>query len=270
MLKIAAVVFCTLIFLKAQSMFMGGGHYLALLLSVLLVLVGPLISIILAHPWEVLEKTWREATAKGPAPGLLTARLLPEQVRELARIFHDHGPRGLEEAGRRLDNAFLRQGIGMVGDGYTAADIRRVLERNFEMYLSGKEVRAAILGSLGRLAQSFGFIGTIIGLMLVLGNLGDKAEIGAGVSLALFTTLYGLLFANFLYLPLHRAYLEKIRAEYHQFLVIVEGVAGMAAGECSQRIYHKLTNSLAEESGGGRRALKADGPALPLFTSTGA
>lgn len=270
MVKIAAIVFCTLVFLKAQSMFMGGGHYPALVLSVLLVLVGPLVSIILAHPWEVIARTWREATAKTPAAGRFAGSRLPEQIREMARILHDHGPRELEKTARRLDNPFLRQGIGMVTDGYAAADIRRVLERNFEIYLSGKEVRAAILGSLGRLAQSFGFIGTIIGLMLVLGNLGDKAEIGAGVSMALFTTLYGLLFANFLYLPLHRAYLEKIRAEYHQFLVIAEGVAGMAAGECSQRIYHKLTNSLAEENSGMRRAIKAEGPALPLLNSTGA
>lgn len=244
MIKIAVVVLSTVLFLKAQHALLGEADPLAILEGVALVLLGPLFSVMLSHPQETLRRLWGEILALRHQGGCREGELLA-QIRRLARVWQEAGPKELEAEGKKIVNPFLRKGVDMVIDGYAPADIRRILEKNYDLYLSRKEALAGILSSLTRLPQSFGFIGTVVGLINVLGNLNDKAGIGPGVSVALFSTLYGLLFANFLFMPLCKKYAERIREEVNSFHLITEGVLGLANRESSRHLHYKLESCLA-------------------------
>lgn len=244
MIKIAVVVLSTVLFLKAQHALLGEADPLAILEGVALVLLGPLFSVMLSHPHEALRRLWGELRALHYHQSVGKEGELLGQISQLAKVWQESGPKELEAAGKKIVNPFLRKGVDMVIDGYAPDDIRRILEKNYDLYLSRKEALAGILSSLTRLPQSFGFIGTVVGLINVLGNLNDKANLGPGVSVALFSTLYGLLFANFLFMPLYKKYAEWVREEVTSFPLITEGVLGLANRESSRHLQYKLESCL--------------------------
>jgi chemotaxis protein MotA len=209
----------------------------------------------LSHPHDALRRLWGEVLDLRRHPQGSREKELVGQIRRLARVWQESGPKDMETAGKTIANPFLRKGVDMVIDGYAPEDIRRILENNYDLYLSRKEALAGILSSLTRLPQSFGFIGTVVGLINVLGHLNDKANIGPGVSVALFSTLYGLLFANFLFMPLYKKYAERIREEVLCFPLITEGVLGLANRESSSHLHYKLESCL-----GAGEAVEAPAP----------
>ncbi|GEM_PF-3604929 len=238
MTRMVLVLLGTALVCIAHGLFLDNAPFLPIFLSMLLVLFGPLFSIALAHPWPSLRKLWQEILAPGSRRGRELAVI--EEIRKVARVWQVAGRKDLERVNRGIDNPFLRKGVEMLIDGYGGPDIKRILERNFEIHLSAREARANILASLIKLTQSFGFIGTVIGLISVLGSLHNTAEIGSGVSLALFTTLYGLLLSNLVYIPAHKKYIEALRAEYNLFPIVAEGIQGITNRESSKYLCYKL------------------------------
>lgn len=247
MIKVLIVAAGTLLLLQMQSSLVGGGSYLPIIMSMLLVLCGPPVATLLTYPRRSIIGLLDELSGKGEWEQNRRRENLAGQIRELARIWTAANPREFDLEAVKIANPFLRKGMEMVADGYSTEEIRRILEKSYERYLSGREARLAILASLVRLSQSFGFMGTVVGLIIVLGNLQDTASIGSGVSVALFTTLYGLLFANFIYNPIQRRYAEKIRRELETFPLITEGVLGLAQRESASHIYYKLNSCLDGE-----------------------
>lgn len=245
MLKIFTILAATLFFLQLQTVLVNDGNYLPIFQSILLVLLGPLLSILLTYPHNDIRTLWQELIGREGKE--VQEEDLADQIRELARKWNISGSKDMELTAEKIDNPFLRKGVEMIVDGYSGEEIRRILEKNYERHLSGRQARLNILSSLVRLTQSFGFMGTVIGLINVLSNLNDKASIGAGVSVALFTTLYGLLFANFIHIPTHRKYAEKIRQELHVFPIISEGVLGLARRENAAYLYYKLRSCFGDQ-----------------------
>ena len=130
---------------------------------------------------------------------------LAEQARkgELAKAL-DEAP---EHMPFRL--GFIKDGIRMIADGMSKEDIRTILE-NQEQYRAIREVKAAnAMGKLGEYAPSFGMIGTLFGLIFMLGGMAvppppgvdPTAKLIGAMAIALITTLYGALFAFFFFLP---------------------------------------------------------------------
>jgi len=245
MLKIFTVLAATLFFLQVHSVLLNGHNYLPIFQSLLLVLLGPMLSILLTYPHADIRALWQElAGGRQEEEG---EEDLAGQIRLLARKWNVSGSRDLDLEAAQIKNPFLRKGVEMIVDGYSGEEIRRILEKNCDRHLSGRQARLHILSSLVRLTQSFGFMGTVVGLINVLSNLSDKASMGSGVAVALFTTLYGLLFANFIYIPAHRRYAERIRQELHAFPLISEGVLGLARRENAAHLYYKLRSCFEEE-----------------------
>jgi chemotaxis protein MotA len=118
------------------------------------------------------------------------------------------------------------------------------MEKDYELYFSRKESQVNILNTLAKLAPVFGFVGTIIGLINVLNNVEDPAQIGKGMALALLTTLYGILLANFLFFPLSKKLSEHTKAEATVLNIILEGVMDIADQKTSKSISHRLNSYL--------------------------
>ena len=104
---------------------------------------------------------------------------------------------------------FIKDGIRMIADGMSKDDIRIILE-NQEQFRAIREVKAAnALAKMGEYAPSFGMIGTLFGLIFMLGGMAmptppgvdPTAALISNMAIALITTLYGALFAFFFYLP---------------------------------------------------------------------
>ena len=123
------------------------------------------------------------------------------------------------------------------------------MEKEYELYFSRKESLVNILDTLQKLAPAVGFVGTIMGLIDVLNNIGAPLEMGRGMAIALLTTLYGLLFANFLFLPLSKKFSEHIRAESMLLYVILEGVLDISKDKNSKAVAYRLQSYIRNHHG---------------------
>ena len=211
--------------------------------SALLVLAGTLLSAFIAFPMKTFRDLFkslivvyrREETENEP---------LVQELERLAVIWRRQGIIALENARKRVENVFLNKGVELVIDGYNRYDIRNIMEKDYELYFSRKESQINILNTLAKLAPVFGFVGTIIGLINVLNNVEDPAQIGKGMALALLTTLYGILLANFLFFPLAKKLSEYTKAETTVLNLILEGVMDLADQKTSKSISHRLNSYL--------------------------
>lgn len=169
---------------------------------------------------------------------------LAKHIENMSRVNRLHGNLALEKEVHQTDNLFLRKGIELVVDGYDPYEIHKIMEKEYELYFSRKESVVNILNTLQKLAPVVGFVGTIIGLIDVLGNMGATTEMGRGMAVALHTTLYGLLFANFLFLPIYKKLSEHIKTEAMLLNVILEGVLDIAKERNSKAVAHRLQSYL--------------------------
>ncbi len=150
--------------------------------------------------------------------------------------------RQLSEAGYD----FLVKGLRMVIDGQSEQTVDKQLgmevEYLRERHASGKK----ILEFMGASAPAFGMIGTLIGLVQMLGNLDDPSGIGVGMANALITTFYGALLANLVFIPL--AGKLGIRSQKESLLreMTVEGLLGIIRGESPTAVREKMQTFISE------------------------
>ncbi|MFQ3675641.1 MAG: MotA/TolQ/ExbB proton channel family protein, partial [Endomicrobiia bacterium] len=136
----------------------------------------------------------------------------------------------LEDDIKKMDNDFMRRGLQMVVDGQDADFIRNLMETEVAFLQERHKIGQEIFIALGTYSPAFGLIGTIIGLILMLRDLQDTAQIAAGMAVALLTTFYGAMAAYLLFLPI--AGKLKRRSEEEVFVkeVIIRGVLLLQSG----------------------------------------
>lgn len=117
-----------------------------------------------------------------------------------------------KEVVNHKDNRFLHKGLSMVVDGVEIDAVERVLRQ--DMYASSDRhaQTVSVLRKMAEVAPAMGLIGTLIGLVQMLGSLDNPAKIGPAMALALLTTFYGALLSYAFFAPL-ASKLERNSAE---------------------------------------------------------
>ena len=168
----------------------------------------------------VLGKTFKN---KLDAPEALI-----EQIVELATIARKDGMIALE--GQEIANPFMSKAVAMLVDGTDGGIIKSSLERDKDMTKLRHDMGAKIFSAWGEIAPAMGMIGTLIGLVQMLGNMSDPKAIGPAMAVALLTTMYGAILANVICLPIamklqNQAVLEETNNE-----LIIEGILFIQEG----------------------------------------
>ncbi len=164
------------------------------------------------------------------------------ELSRLTRLYQMEGLRGLESQERLLADPFLKRGIGLLIDLHKSDKIQATLENELARIASQHEISRQILMTLGKLLPSFGLIGTLIGMVLLLRNLSgqDTQSLPAALGLAVLTTLYGAVLANVVVAPL-AARLHSVSVEKEmQMRLIVDWVMMICRGEATAVIANKL------------------------------
>jgi chemotaxis protein MotA len=174
---------------------------------------------------------------------------LVKHIERLSNINRRYGNVVLEKEIDHIENLFLRKGIELVVDEYDPYEIHNIMEKEYELYFSRKESLVNILNTLQKLAPAIGFVGTIIGLIDVLGNMGDPMVMGRGMAIAMQTTLYGLLFGNFLFLPLSKKLSAHVKEEAKLLYIILEGLLDIAKNRNPKAVAYRLQSYLRNYCG---------------------
>lgn len=168
-----------------------------------------------------------------------------KQIMDMANVARKEGLLALEERGRSLEDEFLRKGIMLVVDGTDAELVRAILENDLDNTTERHKAVAGFWDKWAEAGPAWGMIGTLIGLVNMLQNMSDPSSIGPSMAVALLTTLYGSLIANWLAGPTAMKLKENDGIEMLIKQVSVEGLLSIQAGENPRVIEEKLKTFMA-------------------------
>src|SRR5215203_5775794 len=120
----------------------------------------------------------------------------------LAEKARKEGLLALEAQVKDIDDPFLKRGLQMGIDGTDPEELRQVLEGEIQAKKSEDKVAVKFFNAMGGYAPTVGIIGTVVGLMNVMGNLSDPELLGPMIASAFVATLWGVMSANFWFLPM--------------------------------------------------------------------
>lgn len=161
----------------------------------------------------------------------------------------------LEDGLDDIDDPFMRSGLRLVVDGTDGQVIRTIMENEMNQCESRHMGWIGILNQWAGFAPGFGMMGTVVGLIGMLRNLEDKSLIGPNMAVALVTTLYGSMMANWIIGPMTQKLIAANSDEMKVKEMIIEGVLAIQAGENPRIMAQKLLTYLGPIE---RRAIESD------------
>ena len=176
-------------------------------------------------------------------PALDTPQIISKII-ELSNVARKEGLLSLEEAAADLDDAFLKKGILLIVDGTDPELVRGIMDTELGSIDARHKKRIGFWEALGAMGPAWGMIGTLIGLINMLYHMDDPSTLGPAMAVALITTLYGSLLANWICTPVSNKLKADNAIEMQQKEVMIEGLLSIQAGENPRVIEEKLKSFL--------------------------
>ncbi|QGQ20298.1 motility protein A [Cellulomonas sp. JZ18] len=167
----------------------------------------------------------------------------------LAERARREGLLALEDAARDIEDPFLREGLRSAIDGTDPEDLRLMLEDRIASKRATDRMHAKYFQDMGGYAPTVGIIGTVISLVHVLENLSDPAGLGHSIAAAFVATLWGILSANVVWLPLGTRIRRISDLECQQMEVTLEGLLAVQAGANPRLVGQRLRSLVPEQPG---------------------
>src|SRR3954449_12932094 len=158
----------------------------------------------------------------------------------LAEKARKEGLLALEAQVKNIEDPFLRRGLQMGIDGTDPEELRAVLESEISAKKAEDKVAAKFMNAMGGYAPTIGILGCIVGLMNVMANLQNPETLGPMVSSAFIATLWGVMAANFWFLPMGAKILRVSELQAAQMELLVEGITEIQAGTSPRAVRQKL------------------------------
>ncbi|WP_448611648.1 flagellar motor protein [Geodermatophilus sp. URMC 60] len=165
----------------------------------------------------------------------------------LAEKARKEGLLALEAQVKAIEDPFLKRGLQMGIDGTDPEELRAVLESEISAKKAEDKVAAKFMNAMGGYAPTIGIVGCIVGLMNVMGNLSNPESLGPMIAAAFVATLWGVMAANFWFLPMGAKILRVSELQAAQMELLVEGITEIQAGTSPRAVRLKL-NSLIPPS----------------------
>ncbi|WP_431837550.1 motility protein A [Cellulomonas sp. Y8] len=166
---------------------------------------------------------------------------------DLADRARREGLLALEDAAKDIDDPFLRGGLQAAIDGTDPDDLRMILEDKIATKRTKEKVWSKYFADMGGYAPTIGIIGTVISLVHVLENLSDPASLGHSIAAAFVATLWGILSANVVWLPIGARIKRFSDLECAQMEVTLEGLLAVQAGANPRLVGERLRSLLPDE-----------------------
>ena len=177
-------------------------------------------------------------------PALETSQMI-QKIIDLSNVARKEGLLSLEEAASDIDDAFLKKGILLIVDGTDPELVRGIMETELVSIEGRHKEKIQFWQDLGSMGPAWGMIGTLIGLVNMLQNMSDASAIGPAMAVALLTTLYGSLLANWICTPVASKLKMNNDNEVMIKEIMIEGLLSIQAGENPRVIEEKLKSFLA-------------------------
>ena len=211
--------------------------------SFILVLVGSIGAALMAYrKAEVGRVPKAMAKAFTGSPPDLDGTIT--QLAKLSEVARKEGMLALESRLEDVEDTFLRDGLQLLVDGMDADQVQARLEIDIAAVDERHRMPIGFFKALGGYSPTFGMMGTVIGLINMLGHLDSPEQLGSGMSLALLTTLYGVFFANLIFLPVATRLERLNEQELAARDVVLDGILTLQAGTSPRMLVERLETYL--------------------------
>lgn len=177
-------------------------------------------------------------------PNFNEAQVIGDIVK-LSNVARKEGLLALEEMANNLEDEFLKKGIMLIVDGTDPELVRNIMETELSSVDNRHNEKITFWANMAGMGPAWGMIGTLIGLVNMLYNMQDMAMIGPNMAVALLTTLYGSVLANWICVPISFKLKTYNEMEITIKEIMVEGLLSIQAGENPRVIEEKLKSFLA-------------------------
>jgi chemotaxis protein MotA len=159
-----------------------------------------------------------------------------------------HGLLSLEKESEKVHDPFTRKGLAMLVDGCDHFVLQDILQQDIDLDNEHHERSAQLYESMGGYSPTIGIIGAVLGLIQAMGYLDQPDKLGEGIAVAFLATIYGVGFANFIYLPIA----NKIRL-YYQYVALYKemtliGLLAISHGDNGLLLERRLSSYINRAS----------------------
>ncbi|MBQ8842327.1 MAG: MotA/TolQ/ExbB proton channel family protein [Ruminiclostridium sp.] len=229
------------------GMLQGGTFAMFIDIPSVLITVGGTFGVLIAiSPISMLKKL----------PKLIKIILFPPKydpqkyindIVEYAKIARSKGLLALEDSANKCDDPFMKQSLMLIVDANDSSKVRQMLEDSLNFMEERHEEGMNFFSKGGSLGPAFGMLGTLVGLVIMLNDMGS-GDLGPAMATALITTFYGSFLANIVFAPMEAALKNAHGDEMLCMQIVVEGVMSIAAGSNPRLIQEKLEFMLPKGS----------------------
>ena len=161
----------------------------------------------------------------------MNERALLRQLSGWGTLARREGILALEDRIFTVNDPFLKKGLQLLVDGNSAENIRAVLDVDIHRLQQLRWQSARVWEAAAGYSPTIGIIGAVLGLMHVMQNLAEPSKLGAGIAVAFVSTIYGVAFANLLFLPIAHKLKAIIMRQGDIYEMMVDGLTGIANGD---------------------------------------
>lgn len=247
--NLIGLIICIILFLS--GFFIHGNTGLYLNLSGFLIVVGGTLgATFLSYNMkriEILFKVLKTAYGrKTKEPQDVVKMLVELSVKRRVK-----GVLALQQDEDEVSVSFLKQAIGLLVDGCPKDQIRESLGTEMYFFRMRRDETRRVLQTMADVAPSFGLVGSVVGLIGMLSGAGDSEVVMATVPIALTSTLYGIVFANFIFLPFAANIRERTVKELFLQKIIIDGILSIHDERHPRMLERKLKSYLTPSARNG-------------------
>ena len=236
--SLIGIVICTLLLIG--SMLIGDGRTLMFNLEGLVVVIaGTLGAVFISYPFQVLRVATRVAinSYKTKVP---SAKEIVDSLLHLSLLSKIDGLLALEQGEDRASVLFLKRALSMLVDGFSVDELRDALYTEIHFFQQRRSLQERVFRHMAILAPAFGVAGGVIGLVGMLAGIGDTGVILRTIPVALTSTLYGILVAYFICIPIAENIHARTQEELLIHKLIAEGVTLIGQEYNTMRLQTRL------------------------------
>ncbi len=222
----------------------GGNPASLLLIPPILLVFGTTLMVTVAGGTMADAKTAVVSFQRALSGGAQKSASVVPVIVSLADKARREGLLALEDAVKDVEDPFLVKGVTLAVDGTDPDDLREILEGEVAAKRATDKHAAKFFADAGGYAPTIGIIGTVMGLVHVLENLSQPEELGHLIAAAFIATLWGVMSANVIWLPVGNRLKRLGELEAARMEVVIEGVLAIQSGSNPRMVAQKLASLL--------------------------
>ena len=209
--------------------------------SALLVIGPTFMSLMLMFPGKVFAAL-PKMLGKVFKPQKFNPQNYISEIVEIAQEVRKQGLLSIDEKIATYNDEFMRKGLQLAVDSIDPETIREIMESELGFMADRHKAGVSFFEKGAALSPAFGMVGTLVGLVNMLGDLDDPSSLTANMGVAMITTVYGCIFANVVFLPFANKLQKRSEEEVLCKQIVIEGVISIVNGDNPNAIREKLVS----------------------------